>query len=133
MGPFYDSSLALATSRRKQAQCDAASAGTAYTHALLLELFGAGVSVLLGIGIALSVSGSIKRRVDVVLSRLRSLEDHCLTHVGDGLEAFARGDLTHSYEPVTALIENPSEDEIGQVAPGGERDPQPDCRGAGGV
>ena len=80
---------------------------------------GIGLLVLLAvvaIGIAFLVSRTIKRGVDVVLDRLRSLQDHCTTDVREGLEAFANGDLTNRYEPVTALIENPSKDEIGQVS-----------------
>jgi methyl-accepting chemotaxis protein len=75
-----------------------------------------GLVLLCGAGIAYAVSASIKRRVDVVLERLRSLEQYCVTFVREGLEALAEGDLTRTYEPVTPVIENPSKDEIGQVA-----------------
>jgi methyl-accepting chemotaxis protein len=77
-----------------------------------------GLLVLLAvvaIGIAFAVSRQIKSGVDVVLDRLRSLQDHCTTYLREGLEAFASGDLTKGYEPVTAVIDNPSKDEIGQV------------------
>ncbi len=82
------------------------------------QALGIGLLLLLAvvaIGIAFLVSGSIKRGVEVVLDRLRSLQDHCTTYLREGLEAFAHGDLTNSYEPVTAVIDNPSKDEIGQV------------------
>jgi methyl-accepting chemotaxis protein len=82
------------------------------------KTLGIGLLVLLAvvaIGIAFAVSRQIKSGVDVVLDRLRSLQDHCMNYVREGLEAFAGGDLTHSYEPVTAVIDNPSKDEIGQV------------------
>jgi len=74
------------------------------------------LSVLLGLGIAFVVSRSIKQRIDVVLDRLKMLQEKCMTYVRDGLEALAEGDLTREYEPVTPLIDNPSKDEIGQVA-----------------
>jgi methyl-accepting chemotaxis protein len=74
------------------------------------------VVVLIGLGIAFAVSRSIKQRIDVVLDRLTMLQDKCATYVRDGLEALAEGDLTRHYEPVTPLIDNPSRDEIGQVA-----------------
>jgi methyl-accepting chemotaxis protein len=82
------------------------------------KTLGIGLLVLLAVvalGIAFLVSRSIKTGVDVVLDRLRSLQDHCANYVREGLEAFAGGDLTRSYEPVTEPIENPSKDEIGQV------------------
>jgi methyl-accepting chemotaxis protein len=74
------------------------------------------VTLLLGLGIAVLVSRSIKRTVDVVLDRVTSIRERCMTYLREGLEAFAAGDLTRSYEPVTAAIENPSKDELGQVA-----------------
>jgi methyl-accepting chemotaxis protein len=74
------------------------------------------VTFLLGLGIAFLLSRSIKRGVDVVLDRLVSLRDRCVAYVQEGLEAFAGGDLTKRYEPVTAAIEDPSQDELGQIA-----------------
>ena len=47
------------------------------------------VAVLLGLAIAFFVSRSIKQRVDVVLDRIRSLQQHCITWVREGIEAFA--------------------------------------------
>jgi methyl-accepting chemotaxis protein len=70
---------------------------------------------LVAVGIAFLVSRQIKQGVDVVLDRLTSLREHCTNYIREGLEAFASGDLTHAYEPVTAVIDNPSKDEIGQV------------------
>jgi methyl-accepting chemotaxis protein len=74
------------------------------------------VTFLLGLGIAFLLSRSIKRGVDVVLDRLVSLRDRCVTYVQEGLEAFSAGDLTKRYEPMTEVIEDPSKDELGQVA-----------------
>jgi methyl-accepting chemotaxis protein len=74
------------------------------------------VTLLLGVGVAFLVSRSIKQTVDVVLDRVTSLRERCMTDLRDGLEAFAGGDLTRRFEPVTAPIENPAKDELGQVA-----------------
>jgi len=74
------------------------------------------LALLVGLGIAFALSRSIKGGVDVVLDRLRMLQDKCVTFVREGLEGFAEGDLTRRYEPVTPLIDNPSKDEVGQVA-----------------
>jgi methyl-accepting chemotaxis protein len=86
-----------------------------YSSAQTIGYLLVGLALILGAGIAVAISTSIKRRVDVVLARLHSLEEYCLTFVRKGLEALAEGDLTRRYEPVTPLIENPSADEIGQV------------------
>ncbi len=74
------------------------------------------VTLLLGLGVAFLVSRSIKQTVDVVLDRVTSIRERCMTYLREGLEAFAGGDLTRRYEPVTAPIENPAKDELGQVA-----------------
>jgi methyl-accepting chemotaxis protein len=74
------------------------------------------IAVLLGLGIAFLVSRSIKRAVDVVLDRLSSLRDQCAENLKAGIEALAAGDLTFPVVAVTAPIENPSKDELGQVA-----------------
>jgi methyl-accepting chemotaxis protein len=74
------------------------------------------VLALVAMGIAFMVSKSIKSGVDVVLDRLGSLRDHCASNLQAGIEALAKGDLTVPVKAVTKPIENPSKDEIGQVA-----------------
>jgi methyl-accepting chemotaxis protein len=92
------------------------SNGAAYRSARTIGIALLGLALVAGLGIAFAVSRSIKGGVDVVLDRLRLLQDKCMSFLRDGLEAFADGDLTQRYEPVTPLIDNPSKDEIGQVA-----------------
>ena len=74
------------------------------------------ILALVAIAIAFLVSRSIKRNVDVVLERLSSLRDKCATNLKAGIEALAHGDLTFPVKAVTQSIENPSKDELGQVA-----------------
>jgi methyl-accepting chemotaxis protein len=74
------------------------------------------IALLVAATLAYIITRSIKKNVDVVIDRLRSLQDNCLTYIRDGLQALAGGDLTNRYYPVTPIIENPSNDEIGQVA-----------------
>jgi len=74
------------------------------------------ILALVAIAIAFLVSRSIKRSVDVVLERLSSLRDKCATNLKAGIEALAHGDLTFPVKAVTQPIENPSKDELGQVA-----------------
>src|SRR4051812_17847398 len=74
------------------------------------------VAIALGAGIAWLLSRGILRAVGEVLDRISSLRDHCVASLLDGLEAFASGDLTRTLTPVTAPIERPGNDEIGDVA-----------------
>ncbi len=76
----------------------------------------AGLALVLAVGIAFLVSRSIKGAADVVLERLGSLRDNCATNLKAGIEALAEGDLTVPVQAVTRPIENPSKDELGQVA-----------------
>jgi methyl-accepting chemotaxis protein len=92
------------------------SNNAAYSSARTIGIALVVLALLAGLGIAFAVSRSIKSRVDVILDRLRMLQDKCVTYVREGLESFAEGDLTRRYEPVTPLIDNPQKDEIGQVA-----------------
>jgi methyl-accepting chemotaxis protein len=103
------------TSNIKWANESLQSNASTYSSARTL---GIGLLVLLAlvaIGLAFLVSRQIKQGVDAVLATLTSLQDKCANWVREGLEAFASGDLTNHYEPVTPPIGNPSKDEIGQV------------------
>jgi methyl-accepting chemotaxis protein len=98
------------------ATTDLKSNDSTYSSARTLGIVLLLIVVALGIGVAWVLSASVKRTVDEVLARLRSLEEHCITFIRDGLEAFSAGDLTQRYQPVTPEIDNPANDEIGQVA-----------------
>jgi len=93
-----------------------ASNRSTYSGARLIGIILLLIVVILGLGVAWLISSSVKRDVDLVIERMASLRDNCLNYIRDGLRAFAEGDLTHRYSPVTPLIENPSNDEIGQIA-----------------
>jgi methyl-accepting chemotaxis protein len=73
-------------------------------------------AIVLGVGLAFAVTRQIKRVVSEVLDRLGMLRDHCSADLRAALEGLADGDLTRTVTPVTPLIENPSKDELGQVA-----------------
>jgi methyl-accepting chemotaxis protein len=109
LGQWTDANVAQANAKLNSNKSSYSSAQTIGIALLVLAL-------LVGTGIAFAVSRSIKSGVDVVLDRLRMLQDKCVSYVREGVEAFAQGDLTRRYQPVTPLIENPSKDEIGQVA-----------------
>jgi methyl-accepting chemotaxis protein len=76
----------------------------------------AALVALMAAGLALLISRGIKRSVDTVLDRLRTLESRCIAGLRDALVALSQGDLTRSVTPSTAPIENPPNDELGDVA-----------------
>jgi methyl-accepting chemotaxis protein len=86
-----------------------------YNTAFLIGVILLVLAIVIGLAIALVLSSSIKRSVDLVLDRLTSVKDHSITYIEEGLKAFADGDLTRTYRDDTESIPNPSKDEIGQV------------------
>jgi methyl-accepting chemotaxis protein len=100
----------------KWADAALTSNASTYSSARTLGIALLIILALVAAGIAFLVSRQIKQGVDVVLDRLSSLRDKCATELKAGIEALAHGDLTVPVQAVTAPIENPSKDEIGQVA-----------------
>ncbi len=98
------------------ARSESAANASTYSSAKTIGIALVVIAVLLGLGIAFLISSSIKRTADVVLDRLASLCENGMTWLADGLQAFARGDLTLEFTPFTPPIENPSKDELGQIA-----------------
>ena len=74
------------------------------------------VSVLFGFAVAFFLARSIAGAAQAVVSRLKSIQEHCLADLRAGMVAFANGDLTVKVTPVTPKIPNPSNDEVGQAA-----------------
>ncbi len=76
----------------------------------------AGAALLAAILIGFLITRGIKRGVQPVLERLKSLNDHCAAGLRDGLERMARGDLTYELAPVTQPITRVGRDELGEIA-----------------
>jgi methyl-accepting chemotaxis protein len=74
------------------------------------------LALAVGLGVAFWITLGLRRGLGEVLSRLRSLNENCLTALNAGLAAMAQGDLTVEAVPVTTKIESHGSDEIGQVA-----------------
>jgi methyl-accepting chemotaxis protein len=87
-----------------------------YASASLFLLGSIALAAVLGLGIALLISRGIKRSVDDILDRLRSLGDRCVTGLRDGIGDLAHGDLTTEVVPITTPIERVAGDELGDVA-----------------
>jgi methyl-accepting chemotaxis protein len=54
--------------------------------------------------------------LEALRARLESLEAHCLTNLGAGLDAMTRGDLTVDVQPVTAPLEPCGDPQIDAIA-----------------
>ena len=97
----------------KRADHDASAASRAATI-LLVALLAAGLA--LGAGVAFLIRRGVKRSIAPILDRLRLLQEHCTADLKHGLEEMAAGNLTIAVTPVTPLIEDVGQDELGQVA-----------------
>jgi methyl-accepting chemotaxis protein len=74
------------------------------------------VALLLSAAMAVVITRSITRPLSVLVARLRSVTGICLTRLGSGLEATARGDLTVAAETGTEKIGSRARDEIGAAS-----------------
>jgi methyl-accepting chemotaxis protein len=75
-----------------------------------------GIALLIGAVVAFFTTRALRNGVDLVLDRLRSLQQNDTADLRGGLDAMAQGDLTVDVEPCTEPIPNPAKDELGQVA-----------------
>ena len=82
----------------------------------LIMLIVALLAVLLALGIAWMITRGIRLGVAPVLDRLKMLQERDTTDLRKGLALVAQGDLTFEVTSVTPLIDDPSGDEIGQIA-----------------
>jgi methyl-accepting chemotaxis protein len=101
-------------SRRQAA--DVASAKSAAATARRAGIVAGLLGTLFAIGITVLVSRGVRRAATGVLERLRMLEESDATELRAGLDAVAAGDLTRPVRATTPAIENPGQDELGQIA-----------------
>jgi methyl-accepting chemotaxis protein len=110
-----DAADALRASIAKHANATAheakASADSGETLIIVVALVALAAAAALG----LWVTRSVTRPVAALGDRLRSMNDHCLAGLTNGLEAVAQGDLTVAVTPATTPVEVNSTDELGQL------------------
>jgi methyl-accepting chemotaxis protein len=82
----------------------------------LIEISLAGAALLLAALIGFVTTRGIKRGVEPVLERLRSLNEHGAVELRDALVRMADGDLTATVIASTRPIERVGSDELGQIA-----------------
>jgi methyl-accepting chemotaxis protein len=97
---------------RKNVSDAAGSASSAVRTMLIVTVLAA----LVALGLAVLTIRSITRPVAGMVTRLKSLNDHCLRLLNDGMAAIAQGDLTKEATVATTKIEVRSKDELGQLS-----------------
>jgi len=93
----------------------ATSAGRSAASAQLILIIVAALSTLVGLGIAFWLARDLSSRASAILTRLQSLQQHCLADLKTGMAALANGDLTSGVTPVTPKIPASNTDELGQA------------------
>ena len=106
----------LRNSLEAQASADQSDVVSAASSASTTVLIVVVIMLPLLLIIALITVRPTIRKVNVILERLRMLEEHCATSLRTGLDHMATGDLTYGVQPSTPPIENPGEDELGQIS-----------------
>jgi methyl-accepting chemotaxis protein len=104
---------ALVSASAKTNVADAADAASSAVRTMLIVTI---VAALIAIGLAVLTIRSITRPVAGIVQRLRSLNDHCLRLLNDGMAAIAGGDLTQEATVATTKIKVESKDELGQLS-----------------
>jgi len=95
-----------------QAKASAATAGSAKRTVLIVVI----AALLAAVALGIIVTRSVTRPVALLVERLRSLNDRCLTSLRGGLGALAEGDLTVEAHPGTDPIARYGKDEVGAAS-----------------
>ena len=91
-----------------------ANVSSSRTQSLVL----AGIGAVMAMGIGFYISRRLKKDVEVVKSRMESIETKCLVFLETGIKAVEQGDLTVDAQPVTPKVDKYGKDELGQMAAG---------------
>ena len=95
-----------------QAQASAATSAAAKRTMVIVVV----VALLAALALAVLVTRSVTRPVALLVERLRSLDERCLSSLRAGLAGLSRGDLTVEAAPGTEPIANPGTDEVGAAS-----------------
>ena len=106
----------LATVIGKGADAEAKATSDAAASAGRTLIIVALLAALAAAGLGYVITRRIKTTVAEVLDRLESLENNCVKDLSVAINAASEGDLTRTVTPVTTLIADPAQDELGQVA-----------------
>lgn len=89
-----------------------------YSRSRLTVLLALALACVLGVAMALTVSGRIAATVAILAERTDSLRRVCITGTREALSAMAQGDLSVSVTPKTQMIHNTDRDELGDISRG---------------
>ena len=95
-----------------QSKASATTAGSAKRTVLIVVI----AALLAAVALSTIVTRSVTKPVAVLVERLRSLNDRCLTSLRGGLGALAHGDLTVQAEAGTDPIAHHGKDEVGAAS-----------------
>jgi len=97
-------------------EVSATEAEETYSSAsLMMIILGIGVTAVV-IFLAFTITNGIVKPVNMVKDRMTQLQSVCLTNLGNGLVAMAKGDLTAKVDKATKHLNMTQTDEIGQMA-----------------
>jgi methyl-accepting chemotaxis protein len=117
--PLYDALTHELDAYLAQAEAEVTASTKSFasteSSSRLLTLVVAALAILAAAAVAFFVARGIKRGVAQVLVGLKSLNEHCLVALGNGLEAVAKGDLTQPAVPVTKPVAADGGDEIAEL------------------
>lgn len=89
-----------------------------YGRSKLLVLAALALACVLGVAMALTVSGRIAATVAILAERTDSLRRVCISGTREALSAMAQGDMSVSVTPKTPMINNTDQDELGDISRG---------------
>ena len=97
----------------EQATRQAAEAASTASGGKRTVLLSALIALAAAAALALLITRSVTRPVRLLVHRMSSLNEKCLTALQNGLSALAGGDLSVAVKPETEPIPSPGKDEIG--------------------
>ena len=106
----------LFDSKVKLGATEEASAHSTFTSERSLMIVLLVLALAIGFAVSFLVSRAIVSQTNQILTTLNSLGDKCVAGLRGALESMARGDLTREVIPVTPLMEDTTNDEIGDIA-----------------
>ena len=74
------------------------------------------ITLLVGVSAAFVITSSVTVPVAQIRDRLKSLQEHCVTDLREGLEALATGDLTYVCSAQTTPVTYSAKDELGKMS-----------------
>jgi methyl-accepting chemotaxis protein len=95
---------------------EAKSAAETYSSAKITVLTFLAFGILLAFAIAFAVAKQISQPILLISERVKQLQGLCVTNLGNGLEALAKGNTTYDVVTGTPFLNIDTKDEIGDLS-----------------